>query len=78
MLGFQAQLSAPPRQGDQSGRGFYADLDAVAAAAAQAAAAGFDWATVNATGVFTAGARRGDQLAEALAAIHDRVRREVG
>ncbi|MHB8574111.1 MAG: LLM class flavin-dependent oxidoreductase, partial [Dehalococcoidia bacterium] len=77
-LGFQAQLSAPPRQGDQSGRDFYADLDAVAVTAAQAAAAGFGWATINATGVFIAGARRGAQLGEALAAIHDRLRREVG
>jgi probable F420-dependent oxidoreductase len=77
-LGFQTWVTAPPREGDADARGFYADLDRVAAVAGRAAEQGFDWLAVNGTGVFLAGARSGEQLAEALAAIHDRIRREVG
>ncbi len=76
-LGFQAQLSLPPRRGQSTGNDFYANLDDVAAAAGAAAEAGFGWATVNATGVFMSGARSGAQLAEALHKLHDRIRREV-
>lgn len=77
-LGFQAMLSAPPRQGQQGDRDFYADLDAVAAGAGALAHAGFGWLAINATGVFLAGARSVDRLAEALSRIHDRLRQEVG
>lgn len=77
-LGFQAQISAPPRAGQSDGRGFYANPDDVAAAVARAAEQGFDWATLNLTGVFIAGARSGVQLADALATLHDRIRGEVG
>jgi len=77
-LGFQAWVTAASREGDADTRGFYADLDRVAAVAGRAATEGFDWLAVNATGVFLAGARSGAQLADALAGIHDRIRSEVG
>jgi alkanesulfonate monooxygenase SsuD/methylene tetrahydromethanopterin reductase-like flavin-dependent oxidoreductase (luciferase family) len=74
-IGFQAQLTPPPRKGE--GGDFYADPDRVARAAAQARSLGFDWVTLNATGVFLAGARSGLALGEALAKLHDRIRAEV-
>jgi len=77
-LGFQAWLASPPRAGDRDARAFSADPDRVAAVAGRAAADGFDWLTVNVTGVFLAGARTGAQLAEALERLHERLRREVG
>lgn len=77
-LGFQAQLSAPPRQGEAAAGGLDGLFDGIVAAAAQAVADGFGWATVNATVLFRAGARRGEQLGEALATLHGRLRKEVG
>lgn len=77
-LGFQLQLSLPPRSGDAKGRDFYADPDAVARAAALAQRAGFDAVAVNATGLFVAGARKLDALIDGLAALCHRIRRETG
>ncbi|HLZ69783.1 MAG TPA: TIGR03619 family F420-dependent LLM class oxidoreductase [Dehalococcoidia bacterium] len=77
-LGFQAQLSAPPRQGEAAASGLEALFDGIVAAAGRAVADGFDWATVNATVLFRAGARRGEQLGEALSTLHGRLRKEVG
>jgi len=77
-LGFQAQLSGPPRQGDVGIREFYAEPTRVAETALSLAEVGFGWATVNVTGVFLAGARSTAAMAEALAPIHDAVRAEVG
>ncbi len=77
-LGFQAQLSTPPRRNQPGSSDFYANPDEVAAAAGAAAAAGFGWATINVTGVFMAGARNGARMAESLKILHDRVRAEAG
>ncbi len=77
-LGFQAQLSAPPHQGEAASSGVDGLVDGIVAGAGAAVADGFDWATVNATVLFRAGARRGEQLAAALATLHDRLRAEVG
>lgn len=77
-LGFQTQLSPPPRDDDPSARSFYANPHEVAAVAAAAKAAGFDWATINVTGVFLAGARSIDAMIDSLQALHDRLREEVG
>ena len=77
-LGFQAQLSPPPRNDDPEARTFYDRPDDVAAVAAAAVGAGFDWATINATGVFLAGARTAEAMIESLGALHDRLRVEVG
>jgi len=77
-LGFQAQLSPPPRNDDPGARDFYNRPDDVAAVAAAAKAGGFGWASVNVTGIFLAGARSVDAMIEALGALHDRLRAEVG
>ncbi len=39
---------------------------------------GFDWATVNVTGIFVAGARSVAAMIDALGPIHDAIRAEVG
>lgn len=77
-LGFQAQLSSPPRNDDADARTFYNRPDDVAAVALAAKSAGFDWATINVTGVFLAGARTVDAMIESLGVLHDRLRAEVG
>ncbi len=76
-LGFQAALSTPPGA-DGGGRDFYAQPAQVAAAAGQAAQAGFGWVTLNATGVFLAGARSADAMVESLGRLHDAIHAEVG
>ena len=77
-LGFQAQLSPPPRSDDPGGRTFYNRPDDVAAIALAAKSAGFGWATINVTGVFLAGARTADAMIESLGVLHDRLRAELG
>jgi len=77
-LGFQAQLSPPPRNNDPASRNFYANPDDVAATASLAKSIGFDWATINVTGVFVAGARSLDAIIESLTILHDKIRQEVG
>lgn len=77
-LGFQTQLGAPARQGQAADSSVEACIAATVAGAGAAVKDGFGWATVNATNLFRAGARRGEQLAEALATLHMRLRAEVG
>ncbi len=77
-LGFQCQLATPPRAGDPSTREYWARPADVAATAAAAQEAGFDWAAVNVTGVFVAGARSIDAMVEQLAILHDVIRKETG
>jgi len=77
-LGFQAQLSPPPRNNDPASRNFYANPEDVAATALLAKSTGFDWATINVTGVFVAGARSLDAIIESLTVLHNRIRQEVG
>lgn len=77
-LGFQGQLSSPPRNDSADARSFYADHALVAATAASLKEEGYGWATVNVTGVFLAGARSVDEMCEALKELHDRIRAEVG
>jgi probable F420-dependent oxidoreductase len=77
-IGLQMMLDPPPREGDGGGRTFYADADRVAARAAEIRAAGFGWATVNATAIFQSGARSVDAIVERLGEVHERLRREVG
>ena len=77
-MGFQAQLSPPPRNDDPGGRTFYANPHEVAGVAAAAKEVGCNWATINATGVFLAGGRTVDEMVQMLSALHDRLRAEVG
>lgn len=57
---------------------FYADLDRVAERAVALKSMGFGWITVNATAIFQAGARKLDEMIDALGQIHDRLRQELG
>jgi hypothetical protein len=39
---------------------------------------GFQWAAINATAIFQAGARSVDAMIDALGALHTKIRAEVG
>ncbi len=77
-LGWQGMIAPPPRPGDTEAKLYYADHDRVAARVADLKSMGFEWAAVNATAVFQAGARSVDAMIDALGRLHDRLRREVG
>ena len=77
-LGFQAQISRPPREGDADDRTFYADAARVVSAAARLRDLGFGWGALNLTGMFLAGARTVDALIDSAGALHERLRRELG
>jgi alkanesulfonate monooxygenase SsuD/methylene tetrahydromethanopterin reductase-like flavin-dependent oxidoreductase (luciferase family) len=74
-IGLQSMVAPPPR--DAEGKRFYAEHDRVVARVAELKAMGFDWVALNATAVFQAGARSVDAMLEALATLHDRIRKEV-
>ncbi|MBV1904890.1 MAG: LLM class F420-dependent oxidoreductase [Pseudomonadales bacterium] len=75
-LGFQMMLDGPPK--DAEGKRFYSNLDLVVATAAENHKLGFEWLTVNMTAIFQSGARSIDAQIDALAEIHDAIRRELG
>jgi hypothetical protein len=69
-------VAPPPR--DAEGKRFYAESDRVIARVADLKAMGFQWVALNATAIFQAGARSVDAMGDALAALHGRIRAEVG
>jgi len=69
-------VAPPPR--DAEGKRFYAEADRVVARVAELKAVGFQWVSLNATALFQSGARSVDAMADALAALHGRIRAEVG
>jgi len=75
-IGLQSMVAPPPR--DAEGKRFYAEPDRVVARVAELKAMGFQWASLNATALFQSGARSVDAMADALAALHARLRAEVG
>jgi probable F420-dependent oxidoreductase len=75
-IGLQSMVAPPPR--DAAGKSFYADHDAVLARVTALEAMGFQWATLNATSMFQAGARSVDAMIDVLARLHDRIRAEIG
>jgi probable F420-dependent oxidoreductase len=75
-IGLQSMVAPPPR--DAEGKTFYADHARVVERVAALHEMGFGWATLNATAIFQAGARSVDAMIEALAALHARIRTEVG
>ena len=77
-IGWQSMIAPPPREGDLAGKTFYADLDRVAARVVELNQMGFDGVAVNATAIFQAGSRSVDAMLDALSAIHDKLRLEVG
>ena len=77
-LEFQAQVSPPPRPGNESDRTFYTEPDRVAAAAAKLGEMGFDGVALNLTGLFLAGARTVEAMIDGAAALHEKLRAELG
>ncbi|MFT5394520.1 MAG: alkanesulfonate monooxygenase SsuD, partial [Gammaproteobacteria bacterium] len=77
-IGWQSMIAPPPRPGDEGAKTYYADHDRVAARVGAIKEMGFEFAAVNATAVFQAGARSVDAMIDALGALHDRLRQEVG
>jgi probable F420-dependent oxidoreductase len=75
-IGLQSMVAPPPR--DAEGKRFYAEPDRVVARVAALQKMGFQWAALNATAVFQAGARSVDAMLDALGGLHDRLRAEVG
>ena len=75
-IGLQSMVAPPPR--DAEGKRFYAEPDRVVARVAALQKMGFQWAALNATAVFQAGARSVDAMIDALGTLHGRIRAEVG
>jgi len=75
-IGLQSMVAPPPR--DAESKRFYAEHDQVVARVIALQAMGFGWVALNATAIFQAGARSVDAMIDALAALHLRLRKEVG
>jgi probable F420-dependent oxidoreductase len=75
-IGLGSMVATPPK--DAEGKRFYAEHDRVAARAAELQKMGFQWAAINATAIFQAGARSVDAMIDALAALHTKLRATVG
>jgi len=77
-IGLQSMVAPPPRPGDDTARAYYADHDRVVHRVAELAEMGFEYASLNATAIFQAGARSADAMIDSLAELHERLRRELG
>ena len=76
VIGLSSMVASPPR--DAEGKRFYAEHERVAARVAALQAMGFQWASINATAIFQAGARSVDAMIDALGNLHAKIRAEVG
>jgi probable F420-dependent oxidoreductase len=74
-IDLQAMLAPPPQ--DEDGKTFYQDHDRVARRAVKIREMGFTWMAINATAIFSAGARTVDAMINELGKVHDRLRQEV-
>ena len=75
-LGFQAMLATPPS--DAEGKTFYRDRERVLRRATTIRDAGFGWLAVNATAIFSAGARSVSAIIDELHDLHGALRAELG
>ena len=75
-IGYQQMLALPPR--DAADKAFYANRDQVLRRAEAVAAMGFDWAALNATAIFQAGARSVDAMLNELGELHGALSRAIG
>ncbi len=75
-IGLGSMVATPPK--DVEGKRFYAEHDRVAARAVELQKMGFQWAAINATAIFQAGARSVDAMIDALGALHTKLRATVG
>jgi hypothetical protein len=69
-------VAPPPR--DAEGKRFYAEPDRVVARVAELQAMGFQWAAINATALFQAGARSVGAMIDAPGTLHGNMRSAVG
>ncbi len=77
-IGWQSMIAPPPRPGDAAGKAFYGDHGRVAARVAELQDMGFEFAAVNATAIFQAGARSVDAMLDELAGLHERLTSDLG
>lgn len=75
-IGLQAMVAPPPRH--EADKRFYTDHDRVVARVATLQQLGFQWASLNATAIFQAGARSVEAIIDVLHTLHGRLRAEVG
>jgi probable F420-dependent oxidoreductase len=75
-IGLQSMVASPPK--DAAGKLFYAQHDQVVRRVEEIKAMGFEWAAVNATAIFQAGARSVDAMIDQLGALHGKLRAAVG
>jgi probable F420-dependent oxidoreductase len=75
-IGLQMMLQPPPTSADD--KAFYADHGRVVARAESIAEMGYEWASLNATAIFQAGARSVDAIIDELAELHGKVRAATG
>lgn len=74
-IGWQGMVASPPR--DAEGKRFYMEHERVVARVAALQAMGFQWASLNATAIFQAGARSISAIIDVLAALHSRLRAAI-
>jgi len=77
-IGLQSMVASPPRDEDAAGKRFYADADQVVRRVVELESMGFEWAAINATAIFQAGARSVDAMIDVLRILHDRIRAVTG
>lgn len=75
-IGLQAMVAPPPR--NEADKRFYSDHDRVVARVAALQQMGFQWASLNATAIFQAGARSVEAIIDVLHTLHGRLRTAVG
>jgi probable F420-dependent oxidoreductase len=75
-IGLQSMVASPPK--DAAGKQFYAQHDQVVRRVEEIKAMGFEWAAVNATAIFQAGARSVDAMIDQLGVLHGKLRTAVG
>ena len=75
-IGLQMMVSAPT--GDAAAKTFYADHDRVVRRVEEIRDLGVEWASLNATAIFQAGARSVAAMVDELRRLHDRLRDAVG
>jgi probable F420-dependent oxidoreductase len=75
-IGLHSMVATPPSSPE--GKRFYAEPDRVVARVVELDAMGFQWAAINATAIFQAGARSVAAMIETLGALHGKIRTAVG
>ena len=75
-IGLQMMVAPPPS--DQAGKTFYADHDRVVRRVEAIGDLGVEWASLNATAIFQAGARSVEAIIDELGRLHERLRDAVG